>query len=78
MSNLEKLYYDLISQDGQHGDTEETRKAHDAVELAIGKEAYAKCEDEICACMAANEKQGFIFGFRYAVSLLMDGKVAGV
>ena len=76
MSNLEKLYYNMHILNEYYADTEETKEAQNAMESAIGEEIYSKCEDEICACMSANEKQGFIFGFQYAVSLLTSGSVA--
>jgi hypothetical protein len=44
----------------------------------MGKELYGKYEDEIIDCTDANEKQGFIFGFQYAVSLLVNGEAVSV
>lgn len=77
MSNLEKLYYNLHLLDEYCKDLPEKKEAENNLEKAMGGELYAKYEDEICACQAANEKQGFIFGFQYAVSLMTSGKEGG-
>lgn len=74
MSNIEKLYYNMHILDEYYKDMPEKKEATNRLEEAMGAELYAKYEDEICSCMSANEKQGFIFGFRYAVSLLVSGK----
>lgn len=78
MTNIEKLYYNLHTLDEYYADMPETKEARDAMEAALesamSRDSYLECEDAICACMSANEKQGFIFGFQYAVSLLMSGK----
>ena len=74
MNNLEKLYYNMDKLSDECRDLGDTKEARDAMEKAIGAEVYEKAEDEICCCMSANEKQGFIHGFQYALSLLMDGK----
>lgn len=70
MNYHEKLYYNLDKLSDNYGDMEETKEKRDAMEKAIGAEVYEKAEDEICCCMSANEKQGFIHGFQYAVALL--------
>ena len=77
MSNLEKLYYDLCLLNS-NPDRPETIDAENRLERAMGKELYEKYEDAICECKAANEKQGFIKGFQYAVSLLTSGKAVAV
>lgn len=77
MSNIEKLYYNLCLMN-EHADMPETIEAGDRLEGAMGKELYGKYEDEIIDCTAANEKQGFIFGFQYAVSLLVNGESVSV
>ena len=74
MSNLEKLYYNLHLLDEYYEDMPETKEAGNKLEKAMGDELYTKYEDEICACLSANEKQCFIYGFKYAVSLLVSGK----
>lgn len=78
MSTLEKLYYNLHLLDEYGKDMPEKKEASDRLEETMGSELYEKYEDEICACQAANEKQGFILGFRYAVSLLTSGKAVEV
>ena len=74
MSNIEKLYYNLHLLDEYYKDTPEKKEESDRLEEAMGAELYARYEDEICSYMSASEKQGFIFGFQYAVSLLTNGK----
>lgn len=78
MSNLEKLYYNMDKLNDDYKDSEEVIQAMDNVERAIGRETYYECEEEISALTSANEKQGFIFGFQYAVSLLTNGKTVEV
>lgn len=78
MSNLEKLYYNFHKLSGDDPETREVREARDNVENALGSETYFGCEDEITMLESLNEKQGFIKGFRYAVSLLTDGKAVAV
>lgn len=72
MNNLEKLYYNMDKLSDNWTDTPEVKAASDKLEKAIGAEVCEKAEDEICRCMSANEKQGFIHGFQYAVSLLTN------
>lgn len=73
MTNLEKLYNNMDKVNDSWRDMPETIGAYKTLYSALGKESYMKHEDEIMACAIANEKQGFIQGFRYAVSLLMEG-----
>lgn len=77
MGNIEKLYYNLCLMN-EHADMPETIEAGDRLEGAMGEELYCKYEDEIIDCTAANEKQGFIFGFQYTVSLLINGEAVSV
>lgn len=70
MSNIEKLYYNIHLLKDNYKDTEETKKARENVEKALGEKDYFKYEDEISALTSSIEKQGFITGFEYAVSLL--------
>lgn len=78
MSSIEKLYYNMDRLVDNWTDMPETREKNKRMEEAIGKELSAKYGDVICDCMAASEKQGFIHGFQYAVSLLTGGKAAEV
>ena len=78
MSNLEKLYYNMHILNDGYVDTEEIKAARNAVENALGEKAYIKYEDKISDLTVSAEKQGFIFGFQYAVSLLTSGKVVQV
>lgn len=74
MSNLEKLYYSMHILVDEYKDTDETKAARAAVENALGGKDYMKYEDEISDLAGSTEKQGFINGFQYAVSLLTSGK----
>lgn len=78
MSNLENIYCNMEKLTDDFIDTEETKAALHALSEGLGYELYGKYEDEILLYATANEKQGFIYGFRYAVSLLTDGKVVTV
>ena len=78
MSNLEKLYYNMEKLIDDWVDMPETKEASDRLEEALGEELYEEYEDIICECMSVNEKQGFIKGFQYAVSLLTSGKAVSV
>lgn len=80
MNYLEKLYYNMEKLSDKCVDLEDTKEAQDAMEKAIGAEVYEKAEDEICCCMSANEKQGFIHDFQYAVALLTNtrGETTGL
>lgn len=73
MTNLEKLYCNMHELSDSWRDMPETKKAYKALYSALGRESYLKYEDEISAYAVSHEKQGFIQGFRYAVSLLMEG-----
>lgn len=74
MSNLEKLYYNMDKLTDNYTDTEEVKRALDSLETALGKELYAKYEDEIANYVSAVEKQGFVTGFQYFASLLTSGE----
>lgn len=78
MNYLEKLYYNMDKLNDNWVDTPEVKAASDRLEEALGDELYAKYEDEICDCTAANHKEGFIKGFQYAISLLTSGKAVAV
>lgn len=78
MSNIEKLYYNMHILNDGYKDTEETRAARNAVEEALGEKAYMEYEDKLSDLTASVEKQGFITGFQYAVSLLTSGKAVAV
>lgn len=74
MENIEKLYCNLHVLDECYHDMPDTIEASRNLERAMGEELYAKYEDDICICKDMNEKQGFVFGFQYAVSLLTSGR----
>lgn len=48
------------------------------MEEVVGREFYLKYEDVISDCVSASEKQGFIQGFQYAVSLLTGNEAVAV
>lgn len=74
MSNLEKLYYNFDKLIDNFDDTPEVKEARNNLEKVLGREAYTKYETEISILESKSEKQGFITGFQYAVSLLTSGK----
>lgn len=74
MTTIEKLYYNAHNLIDDYKDTKETEAKRRAVENALGQKDYTKCEDEIVDLECSIEKQGFILGFQYAVSLLTSGK----
>ena len=76
MTTIEKLYYNTHNLIDDYKDTEETEAKRRAVENALGQKNYTKYEDEIADLECSMEKQGFILGFQYAVSLLTSGKEA--
>lgn len=78
MSSLEKLYYNMDKLVDGWDDSQETQDANSKLEQAMGNRLYARFEDEILCCHEANEKQGFIEGFRYAVALLTDARAVGL
>lgn len=78
MSNLEKLYYNLDRLIENYDDTEEIKDARNNLEKMLGREAYTKHETEISILEYKSEKQGFITGFQYAVSLLTSGKAVSI
>lgn len=78
MSNIEKLYYNMERLSDDWEDMPKSKKASDKLIETMGEELYAEHETEICDCMCAREKQGFILGFQYAVSLLTTSRKDGV
>lgn len=78
MSNIEKLYYNMHLLKDNYVDSEETKEARNVLEEALGTKMYIKYEDELSTLTASVEKQGFITGFQYAVSLLTSGKAVAV
>jgi len=72
MSEIEKLYLNL--DDKVLVDLPETREASDFLYKEFGNKFNLEHEAAITRLTSANEKQGFIYGFQYAVRLLMEGK----
>ena len=70
--SIENLYYMLLSGNGSWNDSEEVKEAQSAIEEYLTEDVYILVESEVCRYGLACEKQGFVNGFRYAVSLLMD------
>ena len=78
MSSIEKLYYNMEKLTDDWTDMPEVKKATAKLEETVGITLYEKHEDVICDCMSACEKQGFIKGFQYAVTLMMEGRAVAV
>lgn len=74
MSNLEKLYYNLDRLIDNFDDTPEVKEARNNLEKVLGRETYTKYKTEVSILEYKSERQGFITGFQYAVSLLTSGK----
>lgn len=74
MSTIEKLYYNMEKLTDDFVDSPETRVALKKLEDIVG-DLTDEIEDCICDYAVVNEKQGFICGFKYAMSLMSDGSV---
>lgn len=74
MSEIEKIYYNMDNLSDDRVDTPEVLAAYDAIKTALGDEIIRRCEDEIMSFGAEHEKQGFVEGFQYAISLLTCGR----
>lgn len=74
MTNLEKLYYNMDKLNDDYVDTKEVKSALNNLKTALGRELYVKYEDEIVKYASECEKQGFMIGFQYVVSLMTSGK----
>ena len=70
MSEIEKLY--LSMDENVLVDLPETQEASDRLYEEFGDDFIMRHEDTIIRLTSANEKQGFIYGFQYAVRLLME------
>lgn len=79
MSEIEKIYYNFEKLNDDFVDLPETKQASNEVgEIIENMVPSGKLElqDAITGLCALNEKQGFIYGFQYAVALLTCGKRA--
>lgn len=74
MSEIEKIYYNMDKLSDGFTELPETEKASERLYDLLGKEFILEHEDIITSLTSANEKQGFIYGFQYAIRLLMEGK----
>ena len=70
--SIENLYSMLLSGNGTWNDSEEVKETQSAIEEYLTEDVYILVESEVCRYGLACEKQGFVNGFRHAVSLLMD------
>lgn len=72
MSEIEKLYYNM----GESilADLPETQEASNKLYEELGDDFISEHEEVITRLTSANEKQGFICGFQYAVKLMLEGK----
>mgnify|MGYP001623814877 CR=1 FL=1 len=76
---IEDLYYMLMEESPGYSDSPELIKAlHEIAQLLaaeVGKEKYREqFETRLLSAFELNERQGFIYGFRSAVSLLTSIK----
>ena len=80
MKEMEKIYNNFDRLCDNFLDFEETEKGYNELEEYIKKETFhgvpgwekeqIKLLEEIIKYAAMNEKQGFVYGFQYAVKLL--------
>ncbi len=78
MSEIEKIYYNMDKLRDDLTDTEEVEETYEKLKAALGKSKMIEVEDYISDYAVSHEKQGFIWGFQYAVSLLTCGKAVTV
>lgn len=71
MSAIEKIYYDLENLEDNLADLEDTVESMRKLQEKMGREMFLKYDDEISDCCMYTEKQGFIWGFQYAMKLMM-------
>lgn len=86
MKEIEKIYNNFDRLCDNFADLEDTNKGYKELETYIIKETFhgvpgwekeqRNLMDEITQYAALNEKQGFIYGFQYAVSLLTNPNAA--
>lgn len=70
MSAIEKIYYDLENLEDNLADLEDTVESMRKLQEKMGREMFLKYDDEISDCCMYREKQGFIWGFQYAMKLM--------
>lgn len=71
MSAIEKIYYDLENLEDNLADLEDTVESMRKLQEKMGREMFLKYNNEISDCCMYTEKQGFIWGFQYAMKLMM-------
>lgn len=71
MSEIEKIYYNFNALCDDVAELEDTVEARRKLQEKMGREMFLKYDDEISDCCMYTEKQGFIWGFQYAMKLMM-------
>ena len=70
MSAIEKIYYDLENLEDNLAELEDTVESRRKLQEKMGREMFLKYDDAISDCCMYTEKQGFIWGFQYAMKLM--------
>ena len=70
-TRLKKIYYNFNELCDDYAELEDTIEARKKMEQKMGKELFMKYDNEISDCCMYTEKQGFIWGFQYAMKLIM-------
>lgn len=71
MSEIEKIYYNFNVLCDDVAELEDTVESRRKLQEKMGREMFLKYDDEISDCCMYTEKQGFIWGFQYAMKLMM-------
>ena len=70
MSEIEKIYYNFNELCDDFAELKDTVEARKKIEQKMGEELFLKFDNEISNCCMYAEKQGFIWGFQYAMRLM--------
>jgi hypothetical protein len=74
MSELEKIYYTYMDDIGLGKDSDEIIRAGKILYEQLDKKGLSSCEfeDYIGDLTSEHEKQGFLNGFKYAMSIALE------
>lgn len=70
MSEIEKIYYNFNALCDDVAELEDTVESRRKLQEKMGREMFLKYDDAISDCCMYTEKQGFIWGFQYAMKLM--------
>lgn len=74
MSEIEKIYYTYMNDISLDGDSEEIIQAREILYEQLDKKGMSPYdyEDYIVALASKHEKEGFLNGFKYAMSIALE------